>query len=126
MSIETEIRTRLVTASTPAAGRIYPLVLPQNPTLPAVTFSRVSGLRVHNLGGVSGRARPRISISSWASTYAGVQALAAAIRASLNGFKGTLATIAADIRIDNEIDLYEEEPKVYHIVQDYFVNHIET
>lgn len=131
MSIETEIRTRLAadaTVSGLVSTRIYAVKLPQKPTYPAVTYSRVSGERLHNLGGTSGRARMRLSISSWATTYVGAQALAAAIRASLDGFNGTLTTIDAVILIENEIDLSEDEPNpdLYRILQDYMVNHTET
>ena len=110
MSIETEVRTRLTsdgTVSGLVSTRIYPKRLPQNPTYPALTFGRVSGVRLHNLAGVAGRGTPRIQIDSWAKTYLGAQALAAAVRASLDGFNGTLTTIKATIRIDNEIDFDE-------------------
>ena len=129
MTIETELRARLAADGAVAAlvsTRIYPLVLPQNPTLPAVTFSRVSGLRLHDIAGAAGRGMPRISFSSWAETYTGAQTLAAAVRASLNGFIGVLATISAVVRLENEIDLYEDETFVYRILQDYIINHTEA
>lgn len=132
MTIETEIRARLVADSTVSglvSARIYPLVLPQSPTYPAITYHRVSGVRLHHLGGVSGRAVPRISFSMWAQTYTGCQALAAAVRQSLDGFNGTLTTIKALIEIENEFDLFEDEASengVFRIVQDYFCSHLET
>ena len=83
-------------------------------------------MRLNNLAGVSGRATPRISVNSWAGTYVGCQTLAAAVRASLDGFQGTLTAIKAVITLENEIDLFEDEVEVYRILQDYFVSHTET
>ena len=129
MTIETEIVTRL-NADGAVSGevdtRIYAVKLPQAPTYPAVTYNRVSAPRVHNLAGVSGRSTPRISVNSWAKTYAGCQTLAAAVRASLDGFNGTLTTIKCVISLENEIDLFEPDVNVYRILQDYFVSHVET
>lgn len=130
MTVETEIRARLAadgTVSGLVGTRIYPLRLPQAPTYPAISYRRVSGVRLHDLDGTSGRGMPRIEIDSWADTYVGVQALAAAIRQSLDGFNGTLTTIKAVIKLDNELDLSEDEPEpdIYRIMQDYRVTHDE-
>jgi len=126
MTIESELRTRLIAAATSAASRIYPQKLPQDPTYPALTFQRVSGARVGNLAGAAGRAKPRITFSCWAQTYVAAQALAAEVRASLNGFKGTLTTISADIALENEIDDFDDVVNVHRVIQDYFVAHVET
>lgn len=136
MTIETLLRARLVadnTVSGLVSTRIYPVILPQKPTLPAITFSKVSGVRMHNLSGTAGRAVARISFNCWATTYLGAQAVAAAVRASLDGFAGTLSdsgspaeTIRTNILLDNEIDFYEDETGVYRILQDYTLSHTET
>ena len=129
MTLETELVTRLNadgTVSGEVGTRIYPVKLPQDPTYPAITYNRVSGVRLHDLDGTAGRATPRLSINSWAATYAGCQTLAAAVRASLDGFNGTLTTIKCVISLENEIDLFEQDVSIYRILQDYFVSHIET
>ena len=41
-------------------SRIYPLILPQNPTLPAVTYQRIDGIREDGIAGSHGLAHPRI------------------------------------------------------------------
>lgn len=132
MTIETEIRTRLAADGTIAGlvgTRIYAVRLPQDPSYPAIIYSRVSGVRLHNLDGPAGRAMPRLSIDCWSETYVGAQALAAAVRASLDGFNGSLATLKAVILIENEIDLFDADAGqegAYRIVQDYIVNHEEA
>ena len=128
MTVETEIRTRLAADGTIAGlvgTRIQPVNLEQSVTYPAISYNKVSAPRVHNLAGVAGRAFARISYNSWAETYVGCQTLAAAIRASLDGFQGTLTTTTCVITLENEIDLFEDEVNVYRIVQDYFVSHAE-
>lgn len=138
MTVEADIRVRLLadgTVSGLISTRMYPLVLPQDPTLPALTYQRISGPRIHKLTGTTGRARARLEIDSWAETYTEAQSLAAAVRASLDGFIGTLtdgnspeSTRSATIRLDNERDLHEDlggGSALYRISQDYMINHSE-
>lgn len=131
MTIETEIRARLASDGAVAGligGRIYPLKLPQQPTYPALTYNRVSGPRLHDLQGSARRAMPRITINSWAEDYDVALVLAQAVRLCLDGFIGRLTTLQATIRIENEIDLFEDEAGtggVYRILQDYMINHSE-
>ncbi len=116
------------TAITNLVGsRIYPLILPQKPAYPALTYARVSGLRLHNFGGVAGRGWPRFTVSLWAETYAAAKALAEKTRQALDGHRGALGSAAGvAVSIENEIDFYEGEAKVYRVLQDYFISHLET
>lgn len=126
MSLETELRARLAAdagVSALVAARIYPLRLPQTPVYPALTYRRVSGLGVHNLSGAAGRGRSRIQVDCWAETYLGAQALAAAARASLDGFNGTLVTLRAVIFRENELDDFEDAPELYRVIQDWRISH---
>jgi hypothetical protein len=132
VSIETEIRARLVADATIAAlaksgsvTRIYALFLPQDPTLPAITYQRISGPRIQRLNDATEWGQARIQYDCWATTYLGAQTLAAAVRISLNGFVGELATLKVAIRLDNERDLYEDELHIFRISQDYMVTHTE-
>ncbi len=128
MTIETEIVTRLeddAGVGAEAGNRIYPILLPQRPIYPAIVYHRVSGPRLHHLTGSSGRAMPRIQINCWAETLVAAQALADAVRASLDGFIGKLTTLKAVCRIDNESWDYDDEAKKYRVIQDYLINHTE-
>lgn len=89
--MEAAIRTLLLADATVAglvADRIYPLVLPQKPTLPAVTYQRISTPIQYAQGGPS-LATPRLQIDCWAGDYDSAKALAAAVAAVLSGYKGT-------------------------------------
>jgi len=135
MSLEDDVRVRLLadgTVSGLIGARMHPGLLPQNPAVPALTYERISGPRIQSLTGPSGRGVARLQIDSWSSTYREAQSLAAAVRASLNGFIGNLSDGASPpqtrgvvIRLDNERDLHEEDVSLFRISQDYVINHEE-
>jgi hypothetical protein len=89
---ETAICNRLVADAAVAAlivangeERIYPSVLPQKPTLPALVYFRASslpkGLTRTSVGPIS----PRVQIDAYASAYADADALADAVLDALHG-----------------------------------------
>src|SRR3990167_8769767 len=61
---------------THAGTRIYPLVLPQKPTLPAITFQRVSNVRVNSFDAGGGIDNPLLQVDSWAATRKAARELA--------------------------------------------------
>lgn len=110
-----------------AGDRIYPHRLPQTPTFPAVTYARVSGVRVKVLKGLSGLARPTFQFDCWAESYTTVKTLADAVRGAFDGFQGTLdGDTTYRVQILNEVDNFEEELDIYRVIQDYEVFHRET
>ncbi len=114
-------------------ARISPGVLPQNETLPAITYSKISGVRVQIMGGISGLAHPVYQINSWASTYLAAKALAEQVRLGLDANIATTwgsITIRASI-MDDDSDLLEVSPDLkerrrYGIRQDFEVWHDEA
>lgn len=129
--------------STLVSTRIYPVILPQAPRYPAITYNRVSRDTEHHLLGPVGRDVARISINSWASTYAGAKALADTVRLALDGYRGPFLSLASPAvlittvgatHLDNEIDLYEEDAEdpatqkkgIFRVLQDYFISHTES
>lgn len=116
MSIATDLRAFVLGDATIAGligSRLYPNILPQNPTLPAMTFTWISGVRFHHLTAAEGLAGPRIQFDCWARTYLGAEALFEALRLALDGFQGMIGGPPATQRIqgaflDSDRDLYEE------------------
>lgn len=108
-------------------ARMYPQVLPQNVTFPAISYSMAARESVRDIpNGPAGRARPRITINAWALNYAQSEALSNAIRLRLDGFKGSMgASDIGAIRLDNVFDVFEEEAKAYRILNDYIISHLE-
>ena len=70
--------------------RIYPNVLPQSPTYPAVTFEMISGPRVHAMGSDPGLTFPRYEFTCWGSTKASARAVALQIIDALQDKTGTI------------------------------------
>lgn len=127
--VETAIVTRLnayggLTALT--SMRIYPLILPQEPTYPAVTYQRIDGPREHAFGGDMGIPHPRIQVDSWGKTYASAKAVATQVRGALQRWADAGATPEVlDCLLDNDEDDYEPQTGVYRVRQDWIVWHRE-
>lgn len=108
MTPEEAVTSRLMamTAVTALVGtRVYMLVLPQHPTLPAVRVQRIDGLRGQHLRGPDGVTRTRVQVDAYADAggadgYGSVTALAAAILgnglgSSASGLWGWIGTIGS-------------------------------
>lgn len=111
--IEQTVYAALTTGSplpTAAGIRVYPVMMPQNPTLPAITYSRVSGVPIVSLDGMSGLDCVRLQIDCWASTYLAAKNLATQVRTEM-------ATLNALLLLD--VDGYEPDEKVYRVTMDF-------
>lgn len=112
-----------------AGDRIYALVLPQGVVYPAIRWQRISTPRLKSTSGPSGRARPRFQIDCYAGTHAEALSLAAAVRAALDGFSGTVAAVvisssgAEDEGSDFEPDVGASG--VYRERLDFLISHTE-
>lgn len=90
------IKTRLEAASglTAFVGtRIYPHVLPQNPTMPAVVYELISNEREERHRGQTGDARPRVQVTTWANTALGAANAANEVRLAVMAMDGTVASV---------------------------------
>ena len=109
--------------------RIYPLVMPQNATLPAVTFSKISGPRAHAMQQDAGLAYPRFQVSCWGGTYKQAKEVAGQVRAALQDYTGTMGgaggVVVSGVFLEDENDLYEPGTQAYHIAIDFIIWHLE-
>lgn len=125
MAIGPELRTYLLADASILATvgqRIYPIRLPQNPTLPAITYLKVSGLRHYKTNGPQNLSRPRVQIDCWATTYAAALSLAEDVRQALEGYSGAMGTKTVQgTFFENEQEFFEDEPLYYRHSRDYFV-----
>lgn len=109
-------------------NRLYPLIMPQNPTYPAVVYSRVSerGLLMHDgppPGGSDVR-QGRFQFDIYGDTYASVQDVAGELRAYLHGFVGEMGGVQISVIIHlNTIDGLGEEVEIFRTTQDYRIIH---
>lgn len=129
MSIEAALFSLLTSnadVSGKIADRLYPKVLPQDPSYPAGVYHKVSGAREHSHDGASGLARPRFQFDLYATSYAAAIALATAVREAIDGFKGISAGVSIEgCFLEDEDDGYDDELKVYWVRQDYAIWHNE-
>jgi len=97
-------------------SRIYPQVIPQDVALPAMAYQRISGPRDHTHSGPSGLARARVQITCSASSYSQAKGVAAAVRESVDGFKGTMLDVTVGAAfVEDEIDGYGTSQETFTV-----------
>lgn len=97
-------------------ARIYPLIMPQDGALPALVYTIVSAVPINSLGGFSGLINPRVQIDCWAKTYGQAKALAEAVHQAMDTRNANFDALLIDMRDD-----YEEDTKLYRVLQDYSI-----
>ena len=98
--------------------RIYPLVIPQKASLPAVTYQRVSAVRQHALQMDTGYTTQMYQISCWSKSYAQSWHIASQLRLSLQNFSGVMGG-AEGVHIDavlleGEMAGFEPDTNTYY------------
>lgn len=125
MRIEEALATKLraTTAVTALVStRIYPLKAPQDTTTAHIVYDMLGGENIGAHDGFSGLSTGRLSYTCLAPTYAAAKAAAAAVRAALTGFSGTLSTLAVRIpQTYEDEDLYDDTLGLYLSVVDFEV-----
>lgn len=114
MSFETDLKAHLqndAVISAIVAERIFPVVVPQNTPVPAITYTHVFGQPENSLDGfTSGLTRYAMQIDIWCATNLKAIELALAVRDRLNVAAATFRTVITDLPALEE---YEAETKRY-------------
>lgn len=111
--------------------RIYPNKLPQTVTMPAITYQRISSPRIHthDSSGATGTANPRFQFDAWGATYDSCKDVTDAIRAALNGYRGTMGAVnpvtVQGALIDDERFEPSPDAGIQRIMSDYIIWHTE-
>ena len=99
--------------------RMYPVRLPQKPTLPALVITKIAKPREYSHSGDSNLANPTYQFDCWAKTHEGAVALQAKLDLALTGFKGTMDTTDVGATfIKNVIDDEEPDTALYRQIVD--------
>lgn len=115
------IHGRLADA-TSAGYRVYPEVLPQNPTYPAVTYNIIDNVPTHCMGRDAAITRTRVQVDSWGVSYADAHTLANEVAARLSRYKGAVeGVIVSDCLLDNATDVYEDDAQARRVSHDYTI-----
>jgi hypothetical protein len=111
--MESDLRALIIGDSAVNAmvgDRVYPLLLPQQPTLPAIAYQRISSSHVHSHSGVSGYCTARVQFACYAQSFAEAASLGDKLRAAIDAWAGVQgATSFAGILLLDERDAFEEE-----------------
>lgn len=122
--IEEVLHTRLsgfAGLATLVGDRVYPNIMPQNVTLPAVSFRRVTSRRERAMVADPGIVRGRFQFDAWASTYDAARDVREQIRLALERWDTTVDTAVDTIFVESEVDLYEDDTEIHHLVIDFEV-----
>jgi hypothetical protein len=95
------------------SDRIYPMMMPQDPTLPAITYQRISNSPVNTLGGFSSLDNPHIQFDCWTTSYSAAKALGDKLRKALSS-----ATTFNALQMSDQ-DLYEADTEIYRVSMDF-------
>jgi len=95
--------------------RVYPQVLPQDVTLPAVTYNQISRSALHAFGG-DRSTRNRVQIDVWAEGYSEVRSLAAEVKERLSRYRGENVR---DVFLTNEFEGFEDGTR--RVTQEYII-----
>jgi len=97
-------------------SRIYPLVLPQTPELPAVTYIRISTPRLAEFENAF-LPHPRFQFSCWAESFERAKAVAEQVRLALDVYSGAMGEYTVEVSIiDDEHDTYEPDTGIWHSI----------
>jgi len=126
MAVEEALYSRLtsdVAVSALVGSRVYNTRLPQGPTLPCVTYTRVSTVADMAHDGPVGYELARYQIDAYATTFETIRSLADAVRNCLNGYSGTvLSTVIHAVLLDDQVNEWGDLLDVWRITQDYMIH----
>jgi hypothetical protein len=130
MVIEEALMTYLLAQSGLTAlvsNRIYPLKLPQTPTLPAIVYQKIDAPRLPGFSADYG-VTTRIQITSWALTYTGASAVQEQIRTATQNImnQSMSGMVVKNIEFDEGPDSYEDETERYGKIVDLLIWHTEA
>lgn len=117
---ESQMRTILLGQPGLAAlvgERMYPQTLPQGATLPAVTYSLISGTTEGDSQDGPGVSRRRYQFDCWGATYSDATAVATALTTAVSGTR----RIGQASFVDNEVDGFEAETQRWRRIVDVMV-----
>lgn len=103
--------------------KIYPNIIAQQTTYPAVAYSQVSEEFDSSKDGPIPTGRFTYQFDIYADTYPTAQSIANAIKSTLDWYTGTAAgqTISRIKKGDESDDIWEEDKEYFHVVQNYSI-----
>ncbi len=114
------------TVTAQVSTRIYPVYLPKNCVLPALTYYRISTIREESMSVDPGLATAHFQVSVWTTSAASGGTIADVVRTALHRHIGVHAGVTiTDLAIENEITTYDFDTEEHQVAMDFLVQHIE-
>ena len=124
--IDEELKTFLLSIPGIVAeivSRIYPAPLPQNATLPAVTYQAISDPQSYSNGNDTCYHLPRYQLDVWASSQKEAVRVDSTVRQALSGYSGQWgAREIGFVRRGTGSSHYEPETKLRRVRSDYLIH----
>ena len=119
--------TSVFSNTSPDQIRIYPQVLPQDPTHPAASYQIVGRQRQPMMGNqTNDLVRSSVNFDVYGLTSESVESGSAALSAALQDFRGLIvATQVERLLLENEIDLTDVEPGLFRNSMSFTIWHEE-
>jgi hypothetical protein len=101
--------------------RIFPVLLPENATLPALTYHVVGGSSAPTFA-TSGMQKVRIQFDCFARSYLDADRARDALRQSLYGYRGTLAdgTFLQNAELIQSVDFFDNDPRQFRCMSEFY------
>lgn len=121
--LEQAVYSRLANHAGTAAlvsTRIYPDHLPQSPSYPGITYTRLDTERISAMGADTGVVQATLVIRCFAATYAGAKAVALQVLDALQRYSGTTATVVIDdVFVTNQDYDFDDQTGTHEIDLDF-------
>ncbi|MDP9192299.1 MAG: DUF3168 domain-containing protein [Acidobacteriota bacterium] len=109
------------------ASRIYPKVLPQQPTMPAIVYQLIDNDREQVHRGQTTGTKARVQLTVWGNSEASVSAVKEQMRLAMIAAHGSVASVTIDgVTCEGEVEGYEPDTMRHFIALDFFVWHREA
>lgn len=102
---------------------IYPVLIPESAPYPAIAYQRTNSDRGINFDEVENFVNTTVQIDSYAETYSNSVYLADTVKAALNDYAGGDIQL---IKLDSELDTFEDATSLFRVSQRYLIWHTET
>jgi hypothetical protein len=96
-------------------GRIFPNVIKQGTTMPAIRYTVVDDVPWHTLADGYSRTRARVQVDAYAKKYLDAHALAAAVVGAVGVFTGPAVTAV----LLSKRDGFEDETELHRVSMDF-------
>lgn len=95
--------------------RVYPVILPQKPTYPAITYNDDDSNYTESFDGQTDHVQSVFQLDAWSKTYAGATTLGAAMSTALKNKSGSFGgiTIQRCTILSGPIVAYEDSVEAY-------------